>query len=364
MSSTRPIVALDARLIGRDGTGDSTYWLGLLLGLSRLDPELDFLLLSNAEPPITIPQSGRFRWITRPGRSSRFWSLVTFPLTARKLGASVLHAQYNLSPLAGKRGVTTIHDVSFLISPEWFKPKDRFLLTRFAVGSARRAARVLTVSDTSQRDMVRLLPFLKDKLRVTPLARNPLIEPVDPDVAREIARDLGVDLPFMLTVGTRWPRKNFALAVEATSLLPASLKHKLIVTGKPGWGEERLGERAQAVGYVSNRQLSALYSVADLYLAPSFYEGFGLPLLEAFACGCPVICSSGGSLPEVAGNAARIVESWTSADWASAIADTLGSPSKLQEMRELGKRREADFSWTETARLTVAAYQEVLNARP
>src|SRR5687768_14380270 len=179
MSPNRPVVALDARLIGRDGTGDSTYWLGLLHGLSRLDPELDFLLLSNADPPIEIPRSGRFRWITRPSRSNRFWSLVTFPLAARRLGAGVLHAQYNLSPLVGKRGVTTIHDVSFLISPEWFKPKDRFLLSRFVVGSARRAARVLTVSETSRRDMVRLLPFAKDKLRVTPLARNPLIEPLD-----------------------------------------------------------------------------------------------------------------------------------------------------------------------------------------
>src|SRR5687767_6719140 len=121
------LVAIDARLVGGTATGDSTYWLGLLYGLSQIATDFKFLLISNAKAPPKIPQSDNFRWMTVPARSNRWWSLVRFPLAARKAGAGVSHTQYNLSPLVGRSGITTIHDVSFFIGPEWFQPKDRFL---------------------------------------------------------------------------------------------------------------------------------------------------------------------------------------------------------------------------------------------
>lgn len=356
----QPIIALDARCIGRRNTGDTTYWTGLIYGLSQIQSDLRYLLLSNDLRPPEIPNDERLRWIQLPSRSSRWWSMVTFPLQARKLGASAIHTQYNLSPLA-KNGATTIHDVSFFVGPEWFKPRDRVVLQRFVPSSARRASRIITVSETSKADIAKFIPGVGSKTRVTPLALSTVITPVEAGKARAmVERDFNVGGPYVLTVGTRWPRKNMMLAVDAMERLTPKLPHRLLVTGQPGWGEDERKSRSRSLGYVSDEQLSALYSAADLYLAPSRYEGFGLTLLEAFACGSPVLCSTGGALPEVAGDAAQIEPSWEPDEWARAIEDLLTDSSKLAAMSERGLRRAAAFSWKETARLTEQVYREVL----
>lgn len=364
MTSPRSqIVALDVRLAGREGTGDSTYWLGLLHGLSEIESGLSFLLFSNVEKPREIPESDNFRWMTLPSGSSRFWSLARFPLAARRAGAHAIHTQYNLSPLAGRVGITTIHDVSFFIGPEWFKPRDLWLLRRFVPASAKRAAGVITVSETSRQDIERYVPAVRGKISVTSLARSPLIKPVEQGLAKQAAQRLGLAGPFLLTVGTRWPRKNMDLAVQAVEGLSDRFPHRLAITGKPGWGEESLGRRGFATGYLSASDLSALYSAADLYLAPSRHEGFGIPLLEAFACGCPVVCSSGGALPEVAGDAALVLKSWEPADWTGAVSNLLESRSKLDDLRARGRIREPQFTWTQTAQKTIEVYQNVIRNR-
>ncbi len=352
-------VALDARLIGGDATGDSTYWTGLLRGLSERATSNRYLLLSNRPPPEKIPDGDRFRWITLPARSNRWWSLVQFPLAARKLGAQAIHTQYNLSPLVGKRGVTTIHDVSFFIGPEWFRPRDRIFLTRFVPRSAARAARVIAVSNTSKAEIERFIPAAQGKIVVALNGANEAIQPIAPERAREIVQEeLGVAAPYLLTVGTRWPRKNMKLAIEACELLGRELPHRLAVTGKPGWGEEPPGARIVPTGYVSEAQLSALYSAAELYLAPSFHEGFGIPLVEAFGCGCPVLCSSGGALPEVAGDAAQVLASWEADAWRDAISNLLSDSSKLDAMRAKGRVRASAFRWRDSAGAHEQAYAE------
>ncbi len=354
-----PTVAIDARLAWGSQTGDSAYWTGLLEGFRAIGAEANLLLFSNAARPPEIPET--FRWIHLPARNGRWWSLFRFPIAARKAGAELIHTQYNLSPLAGRRGILTVHDVSFFVGPEWFPPKDRWLLRRFVPASIRRAARVLTVSQTSREEIERFVPAARGKVRVTYNACGSSIRPIPSEEAREHVRArFGIREPFLLTVGTRWPRKNMRLAIEAAERLPEALPHRLLVSGKPGWGEERLGSRAQALGYVSWEELSALYSAADLYLAPSRHEGFGIPLLEAFRCGCPVLCSAGGALPEVAGEAACVETSWNPSDWAQRIEALLGDSSKLEEMRRMGREREKTFTWEETAARTLEAYREAL----
>lgn len=353
-------VALDARLIGARSTGDSTYWRGLVAGLAKTGHDARFLLYSNTVRPSEVPDDPRFEWINVPSRRSRWWSLFRFPLAARRAGAHVIHGQYNLSPLVGPSGITTIHDVSFLIEPSWFRPQDHLLLSRFVHPSARRAKRVITVSETSKRDIGRFYGDVADKIRVTPLACGLGITPLEREEAVRLVRDeLGIDQPFLLTVGTRWPRKNMGLAIAAAEGLPDSLPHRLVITGKRGWEDDYSGRRLSSTGYVTDLQLSALYSCAEMYLAPSHYEGFGLTLLEAFACGCPVLCSSGGSHPEVAGDAAHVMPSWEAPKWSEAIADLLNKPSTLGLMRERGRTRERQFSWKATAEATWSIYWEV-----
>ncbi|MCC7228866.1 MAG: glycosyltransferase family 4 protein [Fimbriimonadaceae bacterium] len=352
---SRPIIALDARLVGGTNTGDSTYWSGLIEALAHGDCGLDFLLFSNAPRPQGIPNCRNFRWIEVPSRSNRWWSYVSFPLAARKMGAKAIHTQYSLSPLAGSCGITTVHDVSFFIGPEWFRPKDRVILQRTVPASVKRAARVIAVSQTCQREIEHFIPGAKGKVRAI---YNGLPSWIAHDPAPQPTLDrLQVQKPFILTVGTRWPRKNMSLAVDAAKKLDGI---DLVVTGKPGWGSQPEGSRVRAVGYVANEELCSLYSAASLYLAPSRHEGFGIPLIEAFACGCPVLCSTGGALPEVAGEAAEIEPTWDPEHWAATIRRLLADSSKLEILRQKGIVRAKQFDWKDSARQTVEVYREVL----
>jgi alpha-1,3-rhamnosyl/mannosyltransferase len=220
----------------------------------------------------------------------------------------------------------------------------------------------LTVSETSRKDIERLVPGSAGKIMVTPNACPPWIESMEPATARARLHELGITDPYVLTVSTRWPRKNMELAVEAMARLPEEIPHRLILTGKGGWGEGAAGRRGKAVGYVDHATLSALYAGADLYLCPSRHEGFGIPLLEAFRARCPVLCSAGGALPEVSGDAAAIEPSWEPQAWADRIASLLNDPGTLDLMRRRGVAREMEFTWAETARRTLEVYRRVARA--
>lgn len=355
------IVALDARSVGRPHTGDATYWTGLIRGLTRFDSDLRYLLFSNAPKPDEIPESERFRWVELPSRSDRWWSLVRFPLAARRLGARVFHVQYNLSPMIRRGGVTTIHDVSFFHEPEWFRPRDRMLLQRFVPASAHRAARIVTVSQFSKSEIERYIRGVGHKVRVVPNACPDEIQPVDPGLAEaRLVRELGVEGPYLLTVGTRWPRKNLNLAIEAVDALSESLAPRLVVTGKAGWGEERTSPRAVSTGYVDNATLSALYSAATLYLAPARYEGFGITLLEAFRAGCPVVASDIPAHREVGAEAAAYAPDNDAVAWARTIGELMADEKRRIALAGAGRERESQFSWIQAARQTEAAYREAV----
>ncbi len=361
--SALPLVAVDCTLVGGENTGDSTYWTGLVRAMLVKDPGLRLLLLSNLQKPDCLPETPEWaRWVRLGGRQNRYFNQVRMPLAARRLGARAFHTQYTLSPLA-PGGITTIHDVSFLLGPEWFRPRDRFLLSHLVPGSARRARRVITVSETSKRDIVRLLGVPEDKVVVTWNGVDERYKPVPREDALARLGRYDVEPPYVLTVGTRWPRKNIALAIEAAGRLPAGVPHRLVVTGKPGWGMEEWesGSRArvQFTGYIDDEDMPALYSAADLYLCPSHYEGFGLPVVEAMACGTPVLSSAGGALPEVIGDAGVIEERLDPAIWAARIASLLQDSSMLAGMRERGLQRAKQFTWEAAAGRTLEVYREV-----
>jgi glycosyltransferase involved in cell wall biosynthesis len=215
----------------------------------------------------------------------------------------------------------------------------------------------LAVSETDRREIESYLPASRGKTAVTFNACPPWIQRHDPQEAKSrLLTELGIDRPYLLTTGTRWARKNMELAVSAMKSLSSQFPHLLVVSGKGDWSTSELGDRCLATGYVPNEQLSLLYSGADLYLAPSRHEGFGIPLLEAFRCGCPVLCSSGGAFPEVAGGAAQVEPGWDAAQWAFAIERLLLDSSKLQTLSQAGIRRERAFGWDETARRTLEIY--------
>ncbi len=340
------MVALDARLVSSQSTGDSTYWRGLLSGFAELRADVDLLLLSNAPPAENVPSVPGARWLQVGSSNPRLWSLLGFPLAARRLGANVIHTQYSLSPLAGRRGVTTVHDVSFLIEPRWFEPKNRYILARSVPSSLARCARAITVSETSREEIERFVPAARGKLVVTHLAPAPGVDPPG---------DLGglrVPDRFLLAIGTPWKRKNLSLAIETARLAGMPL----VLTGRAKPGTD---DGAVRVGYVSEQVLSALYTRAVALLVPSLHEGFGLPVVEAFACGCPVVCSQGGSLPEIAGGAALVVTGFEAKDWAEQVSRVTQDESILGAMSLRGRERALDFSWRKCAERTLEVYREV-----
>lgn len=357
-SRTPFLAAIDARLVSGRYGGDSSYWTALIFGFREIAADIPLLFVSNASRPQNIPWSETWRWEVVSAPSSRIWSWFSFPRAAKKLGARVIHTQYNLSPIAGRRGLTTIHDVSFFIGPEWFSKKDRFLLSRFVPASAKRSAKVITVSQTSRSEIEKFIPAAKGKVAVTPLASPPWVKPMDRKQATELARQKwGLDGPFLVTVGNQWARKNQQLAIDAVNLLPASLPHCLALAGKPA--DLPTSARIKQLGFVEGTDIGILYSAADLMIFPSLHEGFGLPILEAFSCGCPVICGAGGAMPEVAAGAACIPNSYSAPEWAGQIQELLNSSGTLSDMMTRGKMRLKDFSWVETASQTLRLYQEV-----
>jgi hypothetical protein len=165
-------VALDARLIAGTNTGDSTYWTCVLQAMIQLSPDTEFLLYTNTEKSVPVPASANARTVhLRTGRSA-WWSLVKFPLAAKRARANVTHTQYSLSPLA-KNGITTIHDVSFFIGPEWFGDRDRKNLLKRVPLSAKIAKRIITVSESSRKELYRFIPESRGKVDVAFNARPP-----------------------------------------------------------------------------------------------------------------------------------------------------------------------------------------------
>jgi alpha-1,3-rhamnosyl/mannosyltransferase len=354
------IVAWDARLISSRSTGDSAYWRGLLAGFAELSPpDFRLLLYSNAPRPAGIPDGAAFEWVELAGKGGRWWSLAQFPAAARRAGADVIHTQYAISPLAGRRSVSTFHDISFRINPGWFSAKDARLLSAAFSLAARTAGAVITVSETSQREIEDAEPGLRGRVAWTHNALPVSFPMLSAEEGAAIRQAKGWTAPYCLTVGTRWPRKNMGLAARAMDALPPRLPHRLMISGKAGWGESELGERGVATGWLDDDELAALYQGAAALLCPSWHEGFGIPILEGFASGCPVICGPGGAMPEVAGGAALVTADYETATWTAAIAGLLSSPEEQARLRSLGEERLGAFSWRAAAEKTLSVYQSV-----
>ena len=364
-------VGLDARPIQGRFTGDSTYWRGLIEGLSRLDSADEFFIYLDAALPMPeLPPSGNFRPRLLRAICWRVWSAWSFPRALRRDGIEVAHVQYTIPPVMPCPVITSIHDVSFKRHPEFFPFKDRLILDMGVRRSKRQAFRILALSEYTRRELLDLYRMPDKKVAVVYPGVDEQFQPLDRAVARElVAREYGVGLPFVLTVGVIQPRKNLDRLLEGFAMLKGILQadHKLVVVGKYGWKQAGLAHRIRELGliedviftgYVSQEALPALYSAADVFVYPSVYEGFGLPPLEAMACGAPVIAGNRSSLPEVVGEAGVMVDPYDPDAFARAMADVLSSESLRAEMSARGLEQAKKFSWDGTAREVTAIYHQ------
>lgn len=242
-------------------------------------------------------------------------------------------------------------------------------VTRMTMVWARRAKRLLTFSNTVKEQLINWFGFPKEKIIVTPLAPAEHFKPQPKERIEHVMRKYGLPERFVIYVGVIEPRKNLPTLFKALAMLKSSLPHKLVLAGDVGWyGESeieeinRLGLDGQVIctGYVPDEDLPAMICGADALVYPSLAEGFGLPVLEAMACGTPVICSSAPALPEIAEGAALMVDPHDVDSWAEALRQLLTDSDLRLELRRKGLERASQFSWERTARLTLRAFEEAV----
>ena len=343
--------------------GIGRYARELIEALGRVDHTNHYdILLPQADHPFTVRPNMRYRVIRFPLFRRRFWEQVA-PLLVGSY--DVLHFPYD-SCVAWKRGkfVTTIHDVKPLLFPE-LRPRANFnsRIEDWLVGNRWQTIdQVITVSEHSRRDLLAHVPLRPDQVSVTPLGLD--AERFRPNEQRHEGR------PYVFCVAGSDPTKNVGVLVEAFATLPIDIRNRfdLVLAGDVCKREDiraaidRRGLSAQAklVGLLSDAELVTYYQQATVFVFPSLYEGFGLPVLEAMGCGCPVICSNAASLPEVAGEDAVLVDPRRPDQLAEELTRVLGSAALQSTMRAHGLAKAQEFVWERTARQTVAVYERTV----
>ncbi len=264
--------------------------------------------------------------------------------------------------------VVTVFDLTFLLFPQHHLRSTRVLLGSGLRRAVREANIFLAISENTKQDLVRLTGISPQRVQVTPLAADALFRPVKD--SGTLAR-LGINRPYALYVGTLEPRKNVPVLLQAFAALEGK-ETLLVLAGAKGWMYERifslvkqlgLESRVKMLGYVENDDLPVLYTEAQVFVYPSLFEGFGLPVLEAMQCGTPVITTNASSLPEVAGNAALLISPDDTAGLTAALTRVLFEPGLREEMRGKSLARAALFSWRRTAEMTAEAYESVRRER-
>ncbi|HEY4621198.1 MAG TPA: glycosyltransferase family 1 protein [Gaiellaceae bacterium] len=335
------LAVVDADVLGRKRTGDETYVRNLLRELPPLAEAAGIRLAAVTRRPDLVPEG--VEPVELSVRSQELRMALSLPRTLRRVGAALCHTQYALPVRAPCPCVVTVHDLSFEREPELMGLKDRLIFRTVVPRAVRRAARVLTVSERTKRDLVELYGVPPERIVVTPNGVDPAFSPGDG------SRD------YVLAVGAIQRRKNQLAALEAASAVGLPL----VVAGpekEHALARELRARGARVVGHVETERLAELYRGAACLVQASRYEGFGLPVLEAMACGTPVVAVPEPALEEVAGDAAVFVEEARLAD---GIRRALAERERLVAA---GLERASRFSWRTTAERTLAVYRDILDA--
>jgi len=368
-------VAIDARKWQDFGIG--TYVRNLVRHLARLDRETTYYLFCQPADESTLRDlAENFVPVVDNSAGYGVCEHVSIPLKLRRLGAQLLHSPHYVRPLlCGVPSVVTIHDCIHLLFPQYLPNRMTWRYAHFMMGSAvRRSALVFTVSEASRRDILHFYPWADaDRVVVIPNAIDAdLLEDPGAEEMERVRERYQVRGRFVLFAGNIKPHKNLERLIEAFALLrarPGNEDLRLLLIGNEVSRYPSLRRIMEAkgirqdvrfFGFVPHRTLAALYRLASVFAFPSLYEGFGLPPLEAMACGTPVVTSKVSSLPEVVGDAAVLVDPYSVEDIARGLERTLNDEALRASLIEKGYARAKSFSWDRSARAVHAGYLKAL----
>ncbi len=368
-------IGIDARKLHDFGIG--TYIRNLLRHLARLDRQTDYVLLCRPEDRDALASLGEnFRAVTETAGNYSLAEQVKVPLALRREGVTLFHApHYVLPPLVSCQSVVTIHDCIHLMFPQYLPNRMALAYARSSIAmAAKRAARVITVSESSKRDILRFVDVRPEKIDVIYNAYDErfAVEPREEDVVR-VRERFQLNDEFVLYAGNVKPHKNLERLIQAfDQVRRRGLDHlKLVVIGdqvskyaalRRAVHRHHLHKYVRFLGYVPEETLAVMYRLAAVFVFPSLYEGFGLPPLEAMASGTPVVTSNASSLPEVAGDAAVLVDPYHPEAIADGMYTVLTDECLRSELRRKGVERARQFSWESSVRRVREIYDETCAA--
>ncbi len=363
-------VAVDGRLLSYTAGGISQYTRQLVSQIvPMLEPHEQMTLLRSGRLPSPDLDVAKLRYASLLTPAHHRWEQMSLPLELLRIRPSLVHSPDFIPPMRGPwRRVITIHDLAFLLYPGMVTPESRAYYGQ--IGKAARVAdAVITVSQFTASDVTRLLDADPARINVIQNGVDPSLAPVtDQAVIDEWRAHHRINRPYILYAGTFEPRKNLPLLVDAFARLRREHDVLLVLLGARGWLYEPTFEcilSSRVANYVRvledqpRSEWAIAYSAAAVAVTPSIYEGFGLPVLEAMACGAPVVSSNASSLPEVVGDAGLLFESENVDALTRTIQSVLGDESEATRLQEAGFQRVKEFSWARSASRTLDVYRAV-----
>lgn len=360
-------IGISTAFIGKIRAGTWVYTYNLLKSLLQIDKDNRYTLVNDGGDDGFDLSCERLQF--KGGVSGKLnkivWPNFVLPKSAKKGGLNIIHITnpYGTFRSTGYRNVITVHDITPVLFPETQNRMHVFHHKYILPSILKRADAIITDSENSRQDILRYYRINEKKVRAIYLGVDESYRPASEksNFVKSIAG------PYILNVGTLEPRKNLTTLVRAFRLAKEEgLPHKLVITGIKGWGNtgieteiKGIGRDVVLAGYVAQEELPSLYSHADLFVYPSLYEGFGLPPLEAMACGTPVITSNISSLPEVVGDAAITVEPTDERKLSEMILKVLGDAELKGSLKKRGIERAKLFSWEKTAEETLKVYKQL-----
>ncbi|MFH1284659.1 MAG: glycosyltransferase family 1 protein [Candidatus Peregrinibacteria bacterium] len=353
-------IAIDIRTAGGEKTGKGWYTFHIVQNLLRLDKKNSYILYSSyGIPGFEQFKNAHLKLIK--GKSIFWHRRVAKDVKKENVDLFFAPASYIIPAILPKsiKKIITIHDLVAFLFPDTHNKKAVFIEKFYLKSSLRSADYVLTVSENTRRDVLKKFKYPEDKIEVVYCAASENFKPLDKNSLLPFIKKTNLPAKFFLAVGTLSPRKNYENLLKAFAQIHQSFpEYNLIIVGDKGWDydeifkiirESYLQKSVHLLGYLSEKSLVNLYNLARALVFPSYYEGFGIPPLEAMKCGCPVIASCVSSIPEVMGDAAVLVNPDSTTEIAGAMTKLIKDSDLCEELKNLGLVRSTHFSWESSA---------------